>query len=895
MKRKSNLMNIKHIKPQFVILILSILAGQFFTQVSSTHAQSSQVWSDPVNISNSGSATDPLIVASSDGNLHAIWRVETGGFRYSRSKDGVTWEPAQAVSFPFVDKSQLKDLDPEDNREFPYRLIPAPNGVIYIFWIKTNGDLMTARSTSEKLANPVTWAGVEILSESVLNFDVDVTANSELHLAYLRNDDLAGVFYRRSLNGASWSASVSLYSSQYINTSMSYTDAHVRVSASDDPESQTVLVGWDMRPLKRIFMATSADDGASFSETKQVKGPEDTGGYGSPLNIELGVAGKNLLLIWQVGEQGATQCTFYSQSSDDAGEVWTDPVVMLDARSLCPEQLNFLIQREGFFMLMLKFKGGNPSLLVWNGVEWGDPKVQNELSSFTNPATFDTILLGCKAETLSKSTLYVAGCDEGAGSDIWLSSRSLEPLDQWTGSSPAWNFPAVLTQKPQLISDVTQLAERDRVHALWSESSFSNADTTSYSIYYAGLNDGKWSLPRETISGLLGKPVDISMAINNSGVITVVWIDQQSGSLIYSTVNSDRAGLRTEWTDPREIPTVTRLNSSPDILVDSSGTVLVAYAAPFNEGRGIYLIEAQGRELVWSLPVQVFDAVGAGWDRIDHPEISLTSDGSIHLLFSRVSGDGARAIGLYYSRSQDGGLTWTAPELIREGSITWSDLVTTDGVTVHRLWQEDRAGVVSNYHQISRDSGATWENAIEITGVLGYVSPVALAANATGDLHFLRVVQGDSPAFLKTYELAVEDWQWHGDRWNNQGSRRFTIKGDRANLFVSGALTSTGWVSSLASADYLDLDGQQQSQIVAADRQSDVGVPGAQPFVASVILPQAPTSQPTVEPVVPSSEDSLPGGSSSLSQYKNVAGIILVVVIILLGFYYFRRRSSSRS
>jgi hypothetical protein len=391
---------------------------------------------------------------------------------------------------------------------------------------------------------------------------------------------------------------------------------------------------------------------------------------------------------------------------------------MLDARSLCPEQLKILIRQEGFFMLLMKFKGGNPSLMVWNGTEWGNPQVQNELSSFTNPLTFDSILLGCKSESLSGTKFFVAGCDEGAGSDIWLSSRSLEPLDQWTGSSPTWNYPAVLTMKPQLLSDVTQLAESNRVHALWSESSFTDTGAANHSVYYARMNGQEWSTPRETISGLLGKPVGLSMAVSNTGVMSVVWTDQQSGLLVYTSVNSDRAGLRTEWADPRGIPTVTRLNSSPDILVDSSGTVLIAYAAPFNEGRGIYLIQADGRDLVWSLPVQVFDAVGAEWDRVDEPEISLTSDGTLHLLFSRVSRDGEYAIGLYYLQSQDGGLTWSSPELIREGSITWSDLVSTDGVTMHRLWQEIRAGVVSNYHHRGR-----MRSRLRVCSIMSHLSP----------------------------------------------------------------------------------------------------------------------------------------------------------------------------
>lgn len=872
-----------------LVVTLILTLALIVNDVLPTQAQESSVWSDPVNVSNSGSALDPVIVATSNGKFHAIWRLKTGGFRYSFSDDGVTWDTARAVAFPFVDLSVLKDPDLPKDREYPFRLIASPDGKINVFWITLKGDLYVARPNPDQLSQPYAWPGAERLGESVLNFDVDMTSQGVFHLAYIRTDDKAGIYYMRSPTGAVWSKDLNLYSSQYLNPSMSYLDAHLSVSGSDNPEEPIVLVGWDMHSLKRIFMATSLNNGFSFSDIRQVKGPEDTGGYGTPLNIELGVAGKSLLLMWQVGEQGATQCTVYTQSSTDAGQTWTDPTTMLDARSLCPNQVNFLVQQKDLFMVMFKYKGGNPSISTWNGTEWSAPHVQNELSSFLNPLTFDVIILGCKNETLQGMTLYIVGCDEGSGSDIWMTSRSLEPLDQWTGSSLKWNYPTTLALEPKSISKIEQLSDGDLIHAVWSQSSFTESDSSYHSIYYAQMRNGEWSSPTETISGLLGKPADITMALNSEGLLYIVWTDQQSSSLVYTTANAERAGLRTEWAAPREIPTGARLNTSPDILIDSSGRALIAYAVPFNEGRGIYLIQADGRDLVWSQPVQAFDAVAADWDRVDYPKISLTSDGVLHLLFSRVATDGDSVAGLYYARSSDGGLTWSSAEMFRESAITWSEIVTSDGKTLHRLWQEKQGGVVSNYDQTSLDSGLTWGAVNEITDVRDYVSPVSVAVGESGDLHFLRVVKGETPSYIKKYDRSVEDWQWDGESWVKSTSQAVSFNGEGAAFFLSGALTADGWLNAMITADYTGLDGKPQGQIVSMRRQLTAEEAPTDSTTVLLPTPQVVAVQPTATTAAPSVE-ALPSEESPLPRYKNVVGIALVLILIIVGAFLFWRR-----
>jgi len=822
------------------------------------------------------------MVVNKDDVMHVIWNSTKGGFRYSNSRDGVTWAKPRKVEYKFVEKEG-----------YPYKLLPSPDGLINIFWINGDGNLIINRANSEQMPDPTSWTASERVGDSVLNFDIDITADGVFHLIYIQNNEKTGVYYRRSPNGAQWSEPLLLYTSEYLG-SIKFDNAHVRVSASDDLEAKTVLVAWDVLPIKRLFMANSKDSGFTFSEAIQIKGPEDTGGFGTPYNIEIGVHGNKAMLTWQVGEPGATQCAFYSQISEDGGQQWTGETIMLNSRAVCPEEMKFIIEQDDFFMVMLKYTAANPALMVWNGSIWGELQVQNEISSFINPLTFDNLLFRCENETLVGTTLYFVGCDEGTSRDIWVTSRSLEPIEQWIGSSPVWSFPDTLVSEPQSIAYVTQSPGRNLIHAVWAGTTLSDAGSSSHSIYYAQFDGQQWTASQAMVRGLIGKPVELSMTVSEQGTLFLVWVDADSGSLVYASATADHADIPSEWTEPQGIPSISTLNHAPDILVDASEKIVMVYSIPFNEGRGIYMMESSDRGNTWSLPVQVFDALATGWDMVDHPQVSLSGDGALHVLFTRFAQQGNPVGGLYYSRSSDGGVTWSAPEIVSDGSVTWSDTISYDGFVVHRLWQEDRIIVVSNFDQVSRDGGLTWDAPVEITGVLDRITPVTLVADGIGGLHFMRIVEGESPGFVKEYELIVEDWVWDGAGWNNRESQKATIQGERAEYAISAALTLNGVLSVLVSAEYLDLDGKLISEINSTNRVLDVNPDGKQPFSA-VVAAQTISDQPPTEIAGIQTEQSplAPVEEQASSQFinKNLFGGILVLVILILGVFFLRRRA----
>lgn len=63
-------------------------------------AQSSDSWSEPVNLSQSGSASGPALVADSDSTFHAIWSDEFAGNKYA-SGNGVDWSQPVVGDLPF--------------------------------------------------------------------------------------------------------------------------------------------------------------------------------------------------------------------------------------------------------------------------------------------------------------------------------------------------------------------------------------------------------------------------------------------------------------------------------------------------------------------------------------------------------------------------------------------------------------------------------------------------------------------------------------------------------------------------------------------------------------------------------------------------------------------------
>lgn len=841
----------KKIKRLLTSLLIFMLTGSVFLGLAPRgYAQTDQGWTAPVNLSLSGAASNPVMVVDSRGFIHAVWLDDVEGYQYSESRDnGRNWSAPQVVNFPFRPK------DP------PPVLLPGPNGSIHVFWVKrdepspdksfVNQRLFYGQATPGDLAYPKNWILNYPLADAVMSFDVVVDIKGALHVAYIQGklvgDKPAGVYYIQSPSaGGYWISPRLLYQSGYFR-SAKQEDLYVRVNSSDTPSGQKIFVSWDNRAIKRVFLAESQDDtGLAWNAAKQILGPDDSG-FDSVFNLTVASYGNNLLLVWQLGKPGLAQCTVYSQWSEDGGYSWGEPVAVLGGRSECPVSVKVVGKNGNYFSVML-IGQVNSLLVAWNGTQWSDVQSQAQLPSFANPDSLNAVLLGCRSDILNKDRLYVIGCDQSDGRDVWFMSRTLESVENWFSPSEAWEESidlSIESEDQEKITDFTSIAdEAGNIHAVWVQSP--DKKGASKSIEYARWNGAEWTVP-EIVMSNEGSPLQLSLTTDHSDRLLLSWVDGYNGNLDFSWANLERANFSSEWESPIDLPVPSRLVNASDGVVDGSGRVIYAYSISVNEERGVYITQSIDSGRSWSSPIKVFDAVLDNWERVEQPRISIGKDGVLHLIFLRSNVREGQSAGLYYSRSLDGGITWSDVQVLSEGEIMWSDIVSYTDQTVHVVWQEYDGLVFSNVSQVSTDNGATWGKQNDVTGVNENSTPVSMVSGGRGLLHFIQLVSDRNPDEYNQKTITLQDWKWNGTNWELDFLKKLAVDGKNVTYSLSANVTSTGFLCAFIPVEYSNSDNTLNSEILTFSR-----------FIGDVGSEQTPAI-----PVIPASGNEANGSMTS--------------------------------
>lgn len=853
---------------RFNPFILVLLMGLVFGPITIAYAQSDFDWSEPINLSNSGASSEPNLVIDAKGIFHVIWVDEFDGYKYVQSEDGTTWTSPASVRFPF---------SPEE--DFPPMFLADESGVIHVLWLTGSNTLYYGSTVSSSFGTPSTWTNTSKLADSVVDFDAKLGPNGTLHIGYVNIiggiNGPAGVYYRR-LSGAGWSPAQGLYSSQYFR-SLEVGNANVRLSVSDE----NIYVVWDDRPRKRVFFTKSVDGGENWEDATQIQGPEDMAGLELPFNVNVNASNGGFLLTWQVGIPG-NNCIQYSQWSLDGENLLGSPVRMIDEFAACPQQTDFIIQDDGF-LVALSSSRDDLAMIAWNGETWSELQTQGQLSTFMNPITLDNVLLSCYKASLYNDRLFVVGCDNGGGGDIWFSSRLLGSFDEWFPAPSAWTLPSILTSVDQEVSSLSSVADgKNNIHVLWVQSPLSATEDRAASIHYARWN-GRWSEPRVIVPGFARVPTNISVTTDNQGRLLLAWVDGDMGDLYFSWANADRANIATEWARPEIVTTGSQLSSSPDILVDDSGKIIIAYSIPLNEDRGIYIVQTEDLGKTWSRPVYVMNAVGENWDSTNHPLLSLTRDGTLHILFNRYSlRESGESDGLYYSQSVNGGLSWSEPRVVTENSVRWSRIVSLGDQTLHLVWQEKLGFGNTTFHQLSRDGGLSWDSPTSVSNLLNSPVDIALATDTSNQIHVIQ-------AYNRNDSFVVQVIVWDGSRWSPPDEREIDPREGYLEYSTIAEVSSQGVIQVLISFVYPDTVEEAGSDVLTISRSigqipdDDVNMP------LLISTPSVSPSQPETVDVLPTSTEHSPISSfveSSAPSRRNLYGLLLMAAA-LIGVFIF--------
>lgn len=871
-------------KRKLLVLVgLLVISLPYFSgRALNVHAQSGQDWTKPINLSNSGSAYNPFLVVDETGAFHAIWFDLFDGYKYAESTDGLTWTEPRSVNFPFSPKKTISPEKTPTDPAFSIEEIPqllfvlGPRSEVYVFWQDGKRTLYYSRADSANLGSSTGWEKALKLSDSVMNFDVVVDTKGQVHLSYLRSLDTniapAGIYYRQ-FDGLQWLTTTNLYTSQYFR-SITPDDAHVRIAVSADTAS--IYVAWDDPFQKQILMSKSINDGRTWQDTSSVVTLDPGLGLNTPHNVEINTMGGAVLLLWQMGDP-KINCTQFSQWSVDGGNQWGEPIRMFEGFGACSQQADFLLTDENFSLVLLRYQD-NLSMIAWNGREWSVPQPQEELYQFVNDTTQNPIVFGCQQVAIQKNMAAIVGCDNQFSKDVWFTTRALESFDAWFPPASAWGSEIDVTATSQALSSVASITDlKNNIHVVWVQSASSTEDPYKPRIQYTLWNGTKWSEPISIFSQLDDVPLALSLAVDSHGRLFITWVNEFSGDLMFSWSNADRAGNPLEWKQPVVLPSLSKLNGAPDILVDSSGKIVVIYAVEINENRGVYMVQSVDSGESWSPPRIIFDAALAGWDVVGQAQITLSADGRLHLLFAQDSYRADGESGLYYSQSRDGGVSWSAPVLVNRAPVQWVDILSYMDNVVHLFWQTNDS-VTSTFHQVSRDGGEVWDAPTRISNGTGKTSKPAVAIDWLGGLHLLQVVSSDAE------DEILREWEWLNRGWTPVETKPLNIPGKDIQISIDAEVTSSGRLHSLVLLGFLPIDDQVENRL--ADLSRSLNLTG-NPTVNPAMLP---TSVNIVSPtlisnpqIIQSAEPSLTALEDSPSQTtRSLVGFLLVIIVVAL-------------
>ncbi len=763
-----------------IILILPLLA----LIVSRAFAQKGEAWSQPLNLSHSGSATDPHSVVDAWGRIHVLWQDEYAGLVYTQgNQDDYSqvegWTTPVSVSLPF------------ENALASLIMVPDSQGLIHAAWLDADGNLFYSRVPGQSFDQSGAWSSPLLLAVSTADFSMAAAPDGKIHFGFLRNtstaDFPAGIYTRFNYGSSDiWSLPRLVYTSPYLR-GLDASQAQLSLAPAADGH---IYLAWDETPQEKIYLAVSSDGGDIWTDPQELdsRQPSDGGSTG-PAKPNILTQNGSVMLTWQAGHQG-TNCSHYFRKSADGGNTWFEPERLpAPFDQSCAQRVQIIQNPTGETWLALT----NPTglyLLAYDGIHdrgtpWSTPSLQTQLNGFINPETYRAVSLACRDVNLIGEILMVSACErDNELGDIWLLTRSMGETATWFPTptpEPPWSTPEVMASsqgafnQPALASDPP-----GRLHAFWTRES-------DGSIYYALWDGERWSTATSLFNSPGGAPQDLSALLHPSGQLFLAWSDPEAGEIYLSHASNSQALAPSAWSAPLPVATagmsvvMTSSFSGSQLALAGDGTLLLVYVVPFNEGRGVYIQRSLPPTEVdtnpgstWSQAELVFDAAAAGWASLSEPYLAILPDGSFEIMWTRRDvPPGMQALGLYRAHSRGQAATgspnvstgWSEAVQVLRGETIWSQLMVDVHGMLQRAWQQITAEQPVLLHQVSSDGGMTWSEAVRITGLQNTEGPVAMAAGTDGSLNLVQFEPG-----AQTENSVAAAWELHLWRWEGAGA-----------------------------------------------------------------------------------------------------------------------------
>jgi len=279
---------------------------------------------------------------------------------------------------------------------------------------------------------------------------------------------------------------------------------------------------------------------------------------------------------------------------------------------------------------------------------------------------------------------------------------------------------------------------------------------------FAQAAQADWT-PAKRLTWTSGKSSVPAAAADSNGAVHIVWEDNTPGnSEIYYKRSPDGG---TTWTAAQRLTWNSGESIFPAIAIDPGNTIHVVWQDSTPGIDEIYYTRSSDGGLTWSAVRRLTWTSGSSGG----PNIAIDSSPAIHIVWMDYTPSNYE---VYYTNSMDAGLTWGPAR-----RLTWTTTSSFYPVIasysthyVHVVWYDDTSGNLEVYYKRSWDRGSTWGTAKRLTvnsGLSGY--PFA-AAGSIGDIHI--VWQDDTPGNQEIYYRRSTDG---GSNWDTVRRLTWTL------------------------------------------------------------------------------------------------------------------------
>ncbi len=218
------------------------------------------------------------------------------------------------------------------------------------------------------------------------------------------------------------------------------------------------------------------------------------------------------------------------------------------------------------------------------------------------------------------------------------------------------------------------------------------------------------------------------IAVDASGNINVVWEDGASGLSILFSRSADGGAT---FSNPKKLSNNPGGSETPRIAVDAKGNINVVWKAFIPGNPDIFFTPSTDGGATFSTPKNLSNSSGFS----DFPQIAVDGSGNVNVVWED---DTPGNLDIFYSRSTDGGTTFSAPiNLSNNPAVSEQPRMVVDASdNINVVWADNTPPDTNPdiFFTRSTDGGATFSTPKNVSNNSGFSFNAQIVADASGNI-----------------------------------------------------------------------------------------------------------------------------------------------------------------